>query len=307
MPNGTGLQFPMVLTERPRFSWRLRTRSLLLGERTLVMAILNITPDSFSGDGLLQPGLAHAATTKLAIAQAIQALDDGADILDLGAESTRPDATPLDPDAEQDRLLPVLEGILTLRPDAILSVDTYHAETARLAARAGAEIINDVSGLQWDESMPATAAATGCGLVLMHTRGRPSDWSAQPAIPQAEVIPMVVRGLCDSLLQAEADGIATSRIVLDPGFGFGKRGAENFALLAGLAQLHQLGRPLLTGLSRKRFLGEHHTPLGRDPATLAANTVAALAGAHILRAHNIPAAIAAASVADALRSQGPKK
>jgi dihydropteroate synthase len=309
----------MASAERVKFTWRLRTRSLALGERTLVMAILNVTPDSFSGDGLmrfhdgapcnadLRPALAPAATAKLAIAAAVEALDAGADILDLGAESTRPDAMPLDADEEQDRLLPVIEGILLARPNAILSVDTYKASTARAAARAGAEIVNDVSGLLWDDGMADVVAASGLGVVLMHTRGRPTDWNHLPALRRAAVVPLVFHGLCERLLIAEETGISPQRVVLDPGFGFGKRGTENFALLAGLARLHELGRPLLVGLSRKRFLGESLQPAQRGPATDAAHAAALLAGAHILRVHDVHAALEVIRVIHALHEQRAEK
>lgn len=285
------------------------------------MAILNVTPDSFSGDGLLRspgdgdlgpPRLQHlgaATATKLAVAAAVEAIDAGADIVDLGAESTRPGATPLDSDEEQARLLPVIQGILHERPDAILSIDTYHADTALEAARLGAEIINDVSGLLWDDNMAHAAASTASGLILMHTRGRPQEWASLPALAREEIVPTVFQGLCDSLVRAEAANIATARIVLDPGFGFGKRGTENFTLLASLSRLHELGRPLLAGLSRKGFLGEAvrsiepaNTPAStaRRTATIAANTACVLAGAHILRVHDVRAAREAAAVADAL-------
>jgi dihydropteroate synthase len=313
----------MVISPRRPFTWRLRSRTIALGERTLVMAILNVTPDSFSDDGLLaglpgapptyaaelRPGLSAHTAGKLAIAAAVEALHLGADILDIGAESTRPGAEPLTSAEEQQRLLPVLEGILHARPDAIVSVDTYHASTARIAARIGAEIINDVSGLLWDEEMADTAAATGCGVVLMHTRGRPLDWSQQPPLHPKDVVPVVFEGLCESLLRAEAAKIASARTVLDPGFGFGKRGRENLALLAGLERLNELGRPLLVGLSRKGFLGEAVRPTqpralpvadARRTATIAANTTSILAGAHILRVHEVQPAREAAAFADAL-------
>ncbi|MGA7158697.1 MAG: dihydropteroate synthase [Acidobacteriaceae bacterium] len=304
---------------RPLFDWQLRTRGLALGERTLLMAIINLTPDSFSGDGLLSPegamGLAPmAAVTKLAIATAVAAVDAGADIIDLGAESTRPKAVPLSSEVEQDRLLPVLEGLLRERPGAIVSVDTYHAATARTAARAGAEIINDVSGLTWDPAMAAVVAQSGCGLVLMHSRGRPGDWHAQPPLEARSIVPVVFAGLCEQIAQAEAAGIRTQRIVVDPGFGFGKRGQENFSLLAGLRRLHELGRPLLAGLSRKGFLGEAVQALQAHPmevakarrtVTVAANVTAILAGAHVIRVHDLQAAREAAAVADAvLEEQG---
>jgi dihydropteroate synthase len=298
----------MSFSARPEFVWRLRSRSLELGGRTRVMAILNLTPDSFSGDGLHGVGVGTAAVTKMAVAEALQALDDGADILDLGAESTRPGATTLGADEEADRLLPVLEAVHAARPEAVLSVDTYHAATAWAAVRAGAEIVNDVSGLMWDGRMAEVVATTGCGLVMMHTRGRPAEWRSQPALGAEQVVSSVFAGLCERVATAEAAGIADERIVLDPGFGFGKRGVENFALLAGLGRLHELGRPLLIGLSRKGFLGEAVRDDGpgsdaRRTATVAANTAAILAGAHVLRVHDVAAAVAAVAVADALLAE----
>jgi dihydropteroate synthase len=202
-----------------------------------------------------------------------------------------------------------LEQVLHARPDAVVSVDTYHADTARAAARTGAEIVNDVSGLTWDPSMAGMVAQSGCGLVLMHARGRSGEWQSLPGLDGEAVVPLVFAGLCEQLAQAEAAGIRTERIVLDPGFGFGKRGAENFALLGRLGRLRELGRPLLVGLSRKGFLGDavkpfqhKELPLGeaRRIATAAANVTAILAGAHVLRVHDLQAAQEAAAIADAV-------
>jgi dihydropteroate synthase len=303
----------MAFADRPGFVWRLRTRPLGLGERTRLMAIVNITPDSFSGDGTMHAGMPLAAGQKFALAAAVEAADNGADIIDLGAESTRPASHPLTPDEEQMRLLPVVEALLHERPDAIVSVDTYHAATARACARAGAEIVNDVSGLTWDEAMAAAIASTGCGLVLMHTRGRPADWAAQQRLTHDEVLPTVFAGLMQQLSLAEAAGIPDEKIVADPGFGFGKRGAENWALLAGLARLHELGRPLLAGVSRKSFLGDAISTVqpeklepaeARRIATVSAGVAAILAGAHLLRVHDLQAAREAAAVADAILAAG---
>jgi dihydropteroate synthase len=285
------------------YRWQLRTRTLELGSRTHLMAIVNITPDSFSGDGLDKGQLEEA------VAAAARAHDDGADILDLGAESTRPGATPISATEEQARLLPVLEGLLRERPHAIVSVDTYHASTARAAIRLGAEIINDVSGLEWDSDMARTVADSGCGLVLMHTRGRPTQWKLQTRLPPSKVLPTVFSGLCERLTLAEASGLSTERILLDPGFGFGKVDNENVVLLAGLPRLHELGRPLLVGLSRKGFLANLvqnvqgttlPIPEARRVATITGNVAAILAGAHVIRVHELQAAREAAAVADAL-------
>ena len=298
---------------RSRYEWQLRSRRLVLGERTLLMAIVNVTPDSFSGDGLLSGGN-EAADAKVAVAAAVAAWDAGADIVDLGAESTQPNATALSAEEEQARLLPVLEGLRQERPTAIVSVDTYHAATARAAAKLGAEIVNDVSGLTWDSAMGSAVAQSGCGLVLMHTRGRPREWLAQGPMSRDEVVPAIFSGLCEGIALAEAAGIATERIVVDPGFGFGKRGLANFALLAQLRRLHQLGRPMLAGLSRKSFLGEAVRALqpdglstadARRTATIAAHTAAVLAGVHILRVHEVQPAREAVAIADLLLEMEP--
>ena len=240
----------MSLAARPMYRWQLRTRTLELGSRTHLMAIINLTPDSFSGDGLSKGSVEEA------IDAAVRAHDNGADMLDLGAESTRPGATPITATEEQARLLPVLEGLLHERPQAVVSVDTYHASTARAAIRLGAEIVNDVSGLEWDSDMARTVADSGCGLVLMHARGRPAQWKLQTRLPASKVLPTVFSGLCERLTLAEATGLSSERILIDPGFGFGKVDHENVVLLAGLPRLHELGRPLLVGLSRKSFLGK---------------------------------------------------
>ena len=300
----------MPFAPRQRFFWQLRTRVMALGERTRLMAIVNLTPDSFSGDGLAERGFEAAAEA------ACQAFDGGADIVDLGAESTRPGALPLSPDQEQARLLPVLEIVCRERPGATISVDSYHAATAMAAARLGAEIVNDVSGLRWDRAMADAVAQTRCGLVLMHTRGRPPEWRSQPALGREALLQHVFKGLIEGLASAEAAGVPSEAIVLDPGFGFGKQGPENFALLAELGGLHQLGRALLVGLSRKGFLGEAVRPVQRSAeppmlpsvarrdATLAGNVAAVLAGAHILRVHDLQAAREAAAVADAVLAAG---
>jgi dihydropteroate synthase len=290
----------MSFTVRPHFDWRLRTRSLALGPRTLLMGILNATPDSFSDGGqFLDP--------RAALDHALQMLDEGAEILDLGGESTRPNSTPVSAHEEQARVLPVLRAVLAARPNAILSIDTTHAETARLAIESGAEIVNDVSGFLWDEQMAATCTALKYGVVLMHTRGRPQEWRTLPALAPAEVTPFVLRELEARAEVALAAGIHRDAIVLDPGFGFGKFFDENFPLLAHLAALHALGFPLLAGLSRKGFLrraAQQEDQPQSEPmralqdATTAANTAAILAGAHILRVHDVRPAREAAAFAD---------
>jgi dihydropteroate synthase len=302
--------------QRQVTTWKLRTRTIDLGQRTLVMGIVNVTPDSFSDGGRF---LDHES----AVARATQLLDDGADLLDIGAESTRPgsraggatgtESAPLvSAEEEQARLLPVLEGILRARPQAILSVDTYKAETARASCVAGAEIVNDVSGFDWDPQMAEECAQAGCGVVLMHTRGRPEEWRTQSPLGQNELVDSVLRGLRTSMERAANAGIRNESFVLDPGYGFGKRFEENYALLARQQELLALGRPLLAGVSRKSFLGRTLAPLHggadapvetRETASIAALVAAILQGATIVRVHEVRAAVEAARIADAVAAQ----
>ena len=289
--------------------WKLRTRTLELGRRTLIMGVVNITPDSFSdGGAFLDP---QAAT-----AHALCLIEEGADIVDLGAESTRPgaqvgrtDPTRVTAEEEQARLLPVIEGVLREAPGAVLSVDTYKAATARAAIAAGAEIINDVSGFTWDSNMPAVCAQFGCAVVLMHTRGRPDEWVAQSKLAADALLELVRAGLTESLATASRSGIAPESVVLDPGYGFGKKFDENYTLLARQEELLDLGCPLLAGLSRKSFLGHTLSELyggsqapveARETASIAALVAAILRGASIVRVHNVGSAVEAARVADAI-------
>ena len=302
----------MSFVERANSTWQLRTRALELGPRTVVMGVVNLTPDSFSDGGFFE-------APEAAIARCMQCLDEGADVLDLGGESTRPgshaggDTPAVSTDEEQARLLPVLEGVLKAAPNAIVSVDTYKAETARAAIKAGAEIINDVSGLTWDTGMAAACAESGAGLVLMHTRGRPEEWRTQQQLAPAAVLAMVRDGLAASIALAHHAGIKPEAIVLDPGYGFGKRFGENFSLLKRQADLLSLGRPLLAGISRKSFLGHTLASLhggspapvdARENASLAAMVAAILHGASIVRVHTVRPAVEAARIADAILAAG---
>ena len=300
----------MPFSPRRHYDWHLRTRTLSLGKRTILMGILNVTPDSFSDGGHFYSPQ-HAP--ERAMTQALKLLEEGADILDLGGESTRPNATPLTPDEEQSRILPVIESILKQKPNTILSIDTFHAATARRAIEAGAEIINDVSGHLWDPDMSKTCAQSGCGAILMHTRGRPQDWPNLPPLTPEAVLPLILSDLTERLEAATAAGILRNKIVLDPGFGFGKRLDENYSLLAHFDELQRFNLPLLAGVSRKSFLArtisqhpslsvllEGATPSMDDRlhATTAANVAAILAGAHILRTHDVRPAVEAAAIAD---------
>ena len=292
---------------RPRFTWKLRRRELRLGERTLVMGVVNVTPDSFSDGGqFLAP--------EQAVAHGLEMLGDGADILDIGGESTRPGAKSsgergVPEEEELRRVMPVVEGVLKQRPDAIVSVDTYKSGVARRAVEAGAEIVNDVSAFRWDRQMAETCAELGCGVVLMHMRGRPEEWRTLP--PLQDAVELVSRELKHYAAVAVAAGVAREHIVLDPGFGFGKNFEENYPPLAGLRDLHHLGFPLLAGTSRKSFLGRTLAREGKDapPAerlygTLAAVTASILEGAHIVRVHDVREAVDAAKVADQILIAG---
>lgn len=293
----------MAFARRDEFIWRLRTHNLELGRRTLIMGVLNVTPDSFSdGNVFLEP---EAATR-----QALLMLDEGADLVDIGGESTRPGRyEPVSADEEQRRVLPVIEAVLKARPGAVLSIDTYKSSTAKAAVNSGAEIVNDISAMSWDAAMAATCAELACGLVLMHTRGKPAEWRSLPRLAADDVVPLVKRDLAAALQTAVEAGIDASRIVLDPGYGFGKSFDENYPLLAHQDELRELGRPMLAGVSRKSFLGRKlaefyggkDAPIdARGNATIAATVAAILAGAHIVRVHDVRPASEAARIADTI-------
>jgi dihydropteroate synthase len=293
---------------RASYCWRLRSRGLELGPRTLIMGIVNVTPDSFSeGRRFFEP--------QAAIAHAIELLDEGADILDIGGESTRPGARvqpdeashkPLVTEEEElRRVIPVIEAVLKARPHAVVSIDTYKSGVARRAVNAGAQIVNDVSAFQWDHAMAHTCADLQCGVVLMHTRGRPSEWRFLEHDP--DMASRVAHDLANRVQIALDSGVKRERIVLDPGFGFGKNFEENYPLLAGLDRLQHLGFPLLTGTSRKSFVGrtvgkrrgeDDAPPKERLYGSLAAMVASILHGAHIVRVHDVKPAVEAAAVAD---------
>jgi dihydropteroate synthase len=273
------------------------------------MGVVNITPDSFSdGGNFLDP--------QAAIAHALQLIDEGADLLDLGAESTRPGShagvpgeAAVSAEEEQERLLPVIEGILAACPGTAISADTYKSATARAALAAGAEIINDVSGFTWDQALPTVCAESGCGVILMHTRGRPDEWRAQAKLPADTLIDSVRTGLSRSFDAAIRASVDRESIILDPGYGFGKDLDENYVLLARQAEFLALGRPLLAGVSRKSFLGHTLSALhggkqapidAREIASVAALVTAILRGASIVRVHDVRPAVEAARIADAV-------
>lgn len=312
---------------RPVFQWNIGSRVLELGKRTLIMGVLNVTPDSFSDGGLY-------LDRDRAVAHALRLLEEGADIIDVGGESTRPgarvspsfdsksDTSVTSPDSqspravprftaavtqkeELERAIPVITELKRRSPRAIVSIDTYKATVARAAIEAGAEIVNDVSGFRWDADMPKTLAVLKCGAVLMHMRGRPEEWRTLP--PVGDVMLLVKRELKQWAEDAVLKGVKRERLVVDPGFGFGKKFEENYPLLARFEDLQTLKFPLLAGTSRKSFIGRTLTHDGKDApvekrlfGTLATQTALILKGAHIIRTHDVLATAEAARVADAV-------
>ena len=304
---------------RSVFQWNVGARTIELGRRTLIMGVVNITPDSFSDGGeFLDPDKA--------VAHGLRLIEEGADILDVGGESTRPGASvtveksgtagagaashsgarlPVSAGEELKRILPVILGVKNAKPDAVISVDTYKAEVARAAVKAGAEIVNDVSGFRWDREMAKAVAELKCGAVMMHMRGRPEEWRKMP--PAADIVLLVKRELRDWAESAVVAGVRRERLVVDPGFGFGKSFDENYPLISRFHELAGLGLPLLAGVSRKSFVGRTLARQGTDAnpgerlyGTLAAQTGLILKGAHILRTHDVKPSLEAARVADAI-------
>ena len=282
---------------KPRKTFRLKLHhsTLVLGPRTLLMGVLNVTPDSFSdGGNFLDP--------QKAVTQALAMQRDGADLLDIGAESTRPGSAGISAEEELRRLLPVLR---TLRPllKIPISVDTRKSEVAAAALAEGAQIINDISGLRHDPQLADAAAKHRAVLILMHIRGEPASMQKGPFAKN--VLKDVPSGLRKSLAIAARAGVSRSQIILDPGVGFGKTHAQNYELLQNLPALAKLGYPLLVGTSRKGFLGATLSQDGKSAppeeriwGTAATVTAAILGGAHIVRVHDVAEMAQVARVAD---------
>jgi dihydropteroate synthase len=275
-------------------------RALELGERTLIMGILNITPDSFADGGIhLDAGRAVDAGLRM--------VEAGADILDVGGESTRPGADEVGADEELRRVLPVIER-LAAQTTAHISIDTYKAVVAREAVARGAGIINDISGLQYDPELAGVAAETHAALVLMHTRGR--SRTMYDLAVYDDVVGEVQAELGQAIARATGAGVRREAVILDPGFGFAKKADHSYTLLAHLGDLAALDRPILSGPSRKSFLKQalgERLPADREWGTAAAVTVSVLAGAHIVRVHGVAAMADVVRVADRLRKSGGKQ
>jgi dihydropteroate synthase len=277
------------LVRRKRYDWKLKNRQIVLGPRTLLAGVLNVTPDSFSDGGkYLDPDRAFA--------RALEMEEQGADLLDIGAESTRPGSQRISEDDELRRLVPVLKrlrGHLSIP----ISIDTYKSNVADRALELGAEIINDPSGLTFDSQLAKAVAKHDAGLILNHMRGSPETWAKLPPLP--DVMAIVVNDLDASVSRARRAGVERARIVLDPGVGFGKRKEQNSEMLARLGLLAKLELPLHVGPSRKSFL-KQETDQETEFATAAAVAACILGGAHIVRVHEVKLMRAAAAVADAI-------
>jgi len=270
-------------------------RSLVLGDRTVIMGVVNVTPDSFSDGGdLFDPAKAVEAGARMA--------EQGAGIIDVGGESTRPGAAEIDDAEERRRVIPVIEG-LARRVSVPISVDTYKAATADAALAAGATLVNDISGLRYEAALADVVARRGAAIVLMHTRGRSRDMYQQASY--GDVVGEVLDELRESIAFATGAGIAKDCILVDPGLGFAKEAPHSFEALARLDEFSELGRPLVVGPSRKSFLsralgGKVPAP-ARDWATAAAVTAAVLAGAHVVRVHAVEEMLQVARIADEIR------
>ena len=280
----------------PIRQWKLARRSLPYGERTLVMGVLNVTPDSFSDGGQFY-------SHDLAVAHAEQMISEGADIIDVGGESTRPGSAFVTEAEELQRVIPVIEKLAG--PTSIpISIDTTKPSVARAALAAGAEIVNDISALRFATLIADEVARAGAGLVLMHSRGTPKTMQQLP--PAEDIMSEVIDGLCGSIAAAQQHGVAPESIAIDPGIGFGKTAEQNVELIAKLDQLaHDLfDFPIMIGTSRKSFIGKL---LDNAPAdqrlygTIASTVASVMNGAHIVRVHDVKAAVEAVRVADAIK------
>ncbi len=283
-----------MMEKRPLI-WNCRGREVNCAERTLIMGILNATPDSFSDGGKF-------LDMERAVARALQLVEEGADIIDIGGESTRPGAKPVSAAEEVDRTVPIIEKFRE-QSDCLISIDTHKAAVARAAVAAGAEIINDISALS-DPDMASVATETGAGLVLMHMQGRPETMQNNPQYGDA--VSEVRLFLEKRLTRAVAQGVAPAQIVFDPGIGFGKSDEHNLALLNGIPDLLSAGRPVLIGASRKSLFGRL---LGREvderlAGSLAVAVFSVIHGAQLLRVHDVKESCDAMKLVDTLRAQG---
>lgn len=283
----------MRTIQGPGFSLAWSNHSLPLYEKTHVMGVLNVTPDSFADGGL------HFKTEE-AIEHGLAMAREGADIIDVGGESTRPFAEKVSSEDESARVIPVIEALyqeLTIP----ISIDTYKADVASQALKAGASMINDISALRFDPHMIPLAAEAGVPVIIMHMKGTPADMQNKPTYEN--LMPEIIDFLKDALDQAIHGGINEEMLIIDPGIGFGKTFNHNLEILRDLAQLGELGRPVLLGSSRKAFIGHilGKEPLERDTGTMATVAAGVMNGAHIVRVHNVKMAVETVKMIDAIQ------
>jgi len=307
---GSGVDFPS------QGGWNLRGRRFEWGSRTYVMAVINVTPDSFSGDGLVARARredGEAAIVARALELARGALEAGADVIDIGGESSRPGAQPVDAAEEADRVLPAIAAIRKALPEAVISVDTYKSSVASLALKTGADIVNDIWSLRADSEMAGTVARAGAPVILMHNRSRPADaemleriGGLYVGVEYADLVGEVRSELLSAVELALEAGIRPDRIALDPGIGFGKTARQNLELLDRTAEIRSLGYPVLVGTSRKSFIGMalDAAPSERVEGTAATVAVAIARGADMVRVHDVAEMVKVAKVADAIVRRG---
>lgn len=295
-PLGQSIKETLKNISKTHYSIRCRKRTLILGKRTLLMGVLNVTPDSFSDDGF-------SFDKEKAIAHGLRMVEEGADIIDIGGESTRPGSKPLELEEELRRVIPVIES-LAKEVDVPISIDTYKSTVAQRAIEAGAEIINDISGLHFDPGLAQVATKEDAPLVLMHIRGTPE--TMQKDVHYDSLFSEILQYLKDSIQRAESAGLDPRQIIIDPGIGFGKTVEDNLLIIKNLYEFRILGKPILLGTSRKTFIGKIlNTEVGdRLEGTLSSIAIGVLNGAHIIRSHDVLQAKKAIAVADAIRLAG---
>ena len=293
---GQSIKETLKNLSKTQYSIHCRKRTLTLGKRTLLMGILNVTPDSFSDGGLF-------FDQNNAVSHGLKMVEEGADIIDIGGESTRPGSKPIELEEELRRVIPVIESIAK-EADVPISIDTYKSTVAQRAIEAGAEIVNDISGLHFDPDLAKIAAKWNIPLILMHIRGTPE--TMQKNVHYDSLFSEILQYLKDSIWRAESAGLDPGQIIIDPGIGFGKTVEDNLLIIKNLHEFRILGKPILLGTSRKNFIGKILNAEAEDrlEGTLSSMAIGVLNGAHIIRSHDVLQAKKALAVADAIRLAG---
>jgi dihydropteroate synthase len=293
---GHSLKETLKNISKTHYTIRCRKRTFKLGKQTLLMGVLNVTPDSFSDGGLF-------FDREKAIAQGLKMVEEGADLIDIGGESTKPGSKPLGLEEELRRVIPVIEALVK-EVDVPISIDTYKSTVAKKAIEAGAQMINDISGLHFDPDLAHVASKEDVPLILMHTRGTPE--TMQKDVHYESLLSEILQYLRESIQRAESAGLDPGQIVIDPGIGFGKTLEDNLLIIKNLQELRILGKPILLGTSRKSFIGKilNTDVTERLEGTLSSIAIGVLNGAHIIRCHDVLEAKKAISVADAIRLAG---